>query len=77
VAITGEICLQGRVSEIGGLELKLLGGIKAGVKTFIYPQENAKDFGKFMEKYGDKPFLTGIQFIAVETIEEVLPLVFL
>jgi ATP-dependent Lon protease len=76
VAITGEICLQGRVCEIGGLELKLLGGIKAGIKTFIYPHDNAKDFDKFMEKYGTKPFLTGIQFIAVATIEEVLPFVF-
>jgi ATP-dependent Lon protease len=76
VAITGEICLQGRVSEIGGLELKLLGGIRAGIKTFIYPQDNAKDFEKFMEKYSGKTFLTGIQFIAVERIEEVLPLVF-
>lgn len=77
VAITGEICLQGRVSEIGGLELKLLGGIRAGIKTFIYPQANVKDFEKFMEKYGGKAFLTGIQFIAVEMIEEVLPLVFI
>jgi len=76
IAITGEICLQGRVTAIGGLDLKILGGIRAGVKTFIYPQENIKDFGKFMEKYGDKSFVQGIKFIAVERIEEVLDLVF-
>ena len=38
-AITGEINLQGRVSAIGGLELKILGGIRAGIKTFIYPKD--------------------------------------
>jgi ATP-dependent Lon protease len=76
IAITGEICLQGRVTAIGGLELKILGGIRAGVKTFIYPQENIKDFNKFMEKYGEKAFVKGIEFIAVERIEEVLPLIF-
>jgi ATP-dependent Lon protease len=76
IAITGEICLQGRVTAIGGLELKILGGIRAGVKTFIYPQENIKDFNKFIEKYGEKAFVKGIKFIAVECIEEVLPLIF-
>lgn len=76
VAITGEICLQGRVSAIGGLELKILGGLRAGIKTFIYPQENEKDFEKFMKKYATKPALVGKQFFAVETIEEVIPLIF-
>ena len=76
VAITGEICLQGRVTAIGGLELKILGGIRAGVKTFIYPKENEKDFTKFMKMYGEKPFIQAIQFIAVERIEEVMPLIF-
>ena len=76
VAITGEICLHGRVTAIGGLELKILGGIRAGVKTFIYPEENKKDFNKFMEKYGKKAFVQDIEFIAVERIEEVLPLIF-
>jgi len=77
VAITGEICLQGRVTAIGGLELKLLGGIRAGVKTFIYPRENDKDFLKFMKKYGEKPDVIDIQFIAVDRIEEVIPLIFI
>jgi endopeptidase La len=76
VAITGEICLSGRVTAIGGLELKLLGGIKAGVKTFIYPQDNHKDFLKFKEKYGEKQTVKDIQFIPVEHIESVLLEVF-
>jgi len=77
IAITGEINLQGKVSAIGGLELKILGGIKAGVKTFIYPEENIKDYNKFVEKYKDKDvYDDSITFIASNDIKEVLKLVF-
>jgi endopeptidase La len=76
VAITGEICLSGRVTAIGGLELKILGGIKAGVKTFIYPQDNHKDFIKIQEKYGDSPMFKEIKFIPVDHINKVLLEVF-
>jgi ATP-dependent Lon protease len=77
IAITGEINLQGRVSAIGGLELKILGGIKAGVKMFIYPEENNKDYKKFIEKYKDKKVLNDdISFTAVKNITEVLDIVF-
>jgi ATP-dependent Lon protease len=76
VAITGEICLQGRVTAIGGLTLKIVGGLRAGVKTFIYPNENEKDFAKFMKTYATHPMVLNVQFIAVERIEEVIPLIF-
>jgi ATP-dependent Lon protease len=76
VAITGEICLKGNVTAIGGLELKILGGIKAGVTHFIYPKENNKEFKEFYEKYKDKSILNNVTFSQVETLEEVLPLVF-
>jgi len=75
VAITGEINLQGFVTEIGGLELKILGGIRAGVKTFIYPKSNKKDFDKFVEKYPTTD-ISDIEFHHVSKIEEVLKLVF-
>ena len=54
VAITGEINLQGCVTAIGGLELKILGGIKAGIEHFIFPDENIKQYELFLEKYKDK-----------------------
>jgi len=75
-AITGEICLNGRVTEIGGLDLKILGGIKAGIKEFIYPNENKKDFDVFMEKYSDDDLIKDIQFHPIDTIEEVFQLIF-
>jgi endopeptidase La len=76
IAITGEITLDGKVTEIGGLDLKFLGGIKAGVTVFIYPKENQKDYDSFMEKYKDDELTNGIKFYSVETIEEVFELVF-
>ena len=75
IAITGEINLQGYVTEIGGLELKILGGIKAGVKTFIFPKTNHKDYIIFLEKYKDID-LTDIIFKEVRHIKEVFDLVF-
>ncbi len=76
IAITGEITLDGKVTEIGGLDLKFLGGIKAGVTEFIYPKENQKDYYSFMEKYKNDELTNNIKFNAVETIEEVFELIF-
>lgn len=76
VAITGEINLQGQVTAIGGLDSKILGGIRAGVKRFLYPKENHREFEEFMEKYGGKAFLDEIEFIEISRIEEVFNHVF-
>lgn len=76
VAITGEMNLQGCVTAIGGLDLKILGGIQAGVKEFIFPEENDKEFNEFMEKYKDKKIIEGIKFNKVSHITEVLKLVY-
>ena len=76
-AITGEINLQGRVSAIGGLELKILGGIRAGIKSFIYPFDNKKDFDKIIEKYKDINVIPDeISFTPVKNIKNVLDIVF-
>ena len=72
VAITGEICLSGRVTAIGGLQEKVLGGIKAGVKHFIFPKENEREYNKIVKTYGNKQILDGITFTSVDTIYEAL-----
>ena len=69
-AITGEICLQGNITAIGGLDLKILGGMKAGVKSFLYPKDNEKDFKLFCEKHSSK--LDGYNFYEIKTIEDVI-----
>jgi ATP-dependent Lon protease len=70
IAITGEISLQGKISAIGGLDLKILGGLRAGVTTFYYPKANSKDFKLFYNKYEKN--MTGCLFIEIETIEHAL-----
>ena len=76
VAITGEISLDGCVTEIGGLDLKILGGIKAGVKEFLFPLDNAKDHSTFMEKYANNQMMNGIVFHKVSHINEVFEIIF-
>ena len=76
LAITGEINLQGNVTAIGGLDVKIIGGIKAGVKEFIFPEENKKDYDKFLKKYENSDTLQNITFHTVSTIDQVLKLVF-
>jgi ATP-dependent Lon protease len=76
IAITGEISLDGCVTEIGGLDLKILGGIKAGVTEFLFPYENEKDFAKFLDKYKDSELIKDVVFHKVNHINEVFELVF-
>ena len=76
IAITGEMNLQGNVTEIGGLDCKINGGIRAGVKEFIFPEKNITQFNKFLEKYGKTEKIKNIIFHKVSNIQQVLKLVF-
>ena len=76
IGITGEMTLDGDVTEIGGLDLKILGGISAGIKEFIFPYENQKDYHTFMEKYKDTEIIKNILFHPVNNIHEILQLIF-
>jgi ATP-dependent Lon protease len=74
-AMTGEIQMSGHITAIGGLNHKILGSLKAGVKEFIYPKENKKDFDDFYEKYKDDERLKDIKFYEVDHISEALDLI--
>ena len=75
-AVTGEASdLNGKVGEIGALNYKFKGGIKAGVKSFIFPKENAKDYDDFMKKYGSTDLVKGISFHQVDHIDEAIALI--
>jgi ATP-dependent Lon protease len=76
IAITGEISLDGFITEIGGLDLKILGAIKAGVNEILFPVENKKDFDKFFDKYKDDELIKDIKFYPVNQIQEVFDIVF-
>lgn len=67
IAITGEISIQGRVKAVGGVFEKIYGAKQAGVKTVIIPRENAKDI---------PPGLLGINICPVDTVEQVLEILY-
>jgi len=74
-AMTGEIQMSGEITAIGGLNYKILGSIKAGVREFIYPKENKKDFDEFYEKYKNDEILKDIKFYEVNEVSEALELI--
>jgi ATP-dependent Lon protease len=76
VAITGEINFQGSIMAIGGLEYKIIGGLKAGIKTFLYPKSNTDNFKDFIEKYSENIDISGATFIEVEHISETFTHIF-
>ena len=74
IAITGEINLSGEITAIGGLDIKISNGIRAGVKTFLYPKENNREFVEWKNIY--KKEHPDITFIEISTIEQVFTHVF-
>ena len=50
VAMTGEITLRGRVLPIGGVKEKVLGAVRAGIRTIVLPKENAADLEDLPEE---------------------------
>ena len=49
IAMTGEIELTGKITKIGGLNFKLIGAKKAGIKLVYVPKENEKDLEEIKE----------------------------
>jgi len=73
--ITGETSFGMNLTEIGGLEHKIIQSIPSGVTEFIFPVENKQDFDKIMEKYKDNEILKGIKFHCVNDIHTVFDLI--
>ena len=73
--ITGETHFGFYLTEIGGLQEKIIHSIKAGITEFIFPKENQSDFDKIMEKYKDNNIIKGIKFHSISHIDEVLDLI--
>ena len=49
-AMTGEINLEGNITAIGGLEEKLEGAKRVGIKKVLIPEENKKDLVKIIKR---------------------------
>jgi len=75
IAITGEIDLNGNVTEIGGLDAKLNGAKRAGVNIALIPQENQREFDIVVK---NNPELLDKKFkvIKISTIQDALKHIF-
>ncbi len=70
VAMTGEITLRGKVLRIGGLKEKSLAAYRHGIRKIVIPKENLPDLEDIPMSVRKK-----IDFQAVDTFEDVIPLV--
>ena len=71
IAMTGEINLEGKITAIGGLEEKLEGAKRAGVKLVLFPKENIKHLDKIKER--NLTLLDdNFKVIPIESFEEVI-----
>ena len=73
--ITGETHFGHLLTEIGGLEEKIIHSIKSGIKEFIFPKENQTDFNKIQEKYKNNKILDGIKFHSINHINDAMNLI--
>jgi len=69
LAMTGEITLRGRVLPIGGVKEKVLGAVRAGIRTVVLPKENAPDLDDLPEDVR-----SSLEVQLVEDLDEVLTL---
>ncbi len=69
IAMTGEITLNGRVLPIGGVKEKVLGGVRAGITSFILPKANEPDLDDIPAEVREK-----IAVVFVTDLAEVLAL---
>ena len=69
LAVTGEITLRGRVLPIGGVKEKVLGAVRAGIRTIVLPKENAADLEDLPEEVRKS-----LEVHLVEDLGEVLSL---
>jgi ATP-dependent Lon protease len=67
VAVTGEVSIQGKVKQIGGIPEKIYGARQAGMRKLIIPEENRNDVPSDTH---------GIEIVQAATVEDVLPHVF-
>ncbi|RDA96091.1 hypothetical protein CP533_1718 [Ophiocordyceps camponoti-saundersi (nom. inval.)] len=70
MAMTGEISLRGRVTAVGGIKEKLIGALRAGVKTVLLPAQNRKDVKDLPQEVKD-----GLEIVHVSHIWEAIRLV--
>lgn len=72
VAMTGEVTLRGKALQIGGLKAKTIAAHRAGIKTVLMPDDNAKDIPELPERIRQD-----LDLVCVSNLDEVLELALL
>ena len=67
MAMTGEITLRGRVLPVGGVKEKVLGALRAGIRTVVLPERNESDLEEIPDAARDQ-----LEFKFAAKIEDVL-----
>ncbi|MFQ5352902.1 MAG: endopeptidase La, partial [Candidatus Binatia bacterium] len=70
LAMTGEITLRGAILPVGGIKEKVLAARRAGIRTVVIPQRNAKDVGEIEEHLKH-----GLEFRYVDSMHDLLDFV--
>ncbi|KAF2838797.1 ATP-dependent protease La [Patellaria atrata CBS 101060] len=65
IAMTGEVSLRGKVTPVGGIKEKLIGALRAGVKTVLLPAGNRKEVREVPQEVRD-----GLEIVHVGSIWE-------
>lgn len=63
IAVTGEISLQGKIKPVGGVQEKIYGAKRAGMRRVFIPAQN---------RYGLSVAVNEIEIVPVESIEELM-----
>lgn len=64
VAVTGEVSIQGKIKQVGGIAEKIYGARQAGMRKVIIPEENRHDV---------PADLKGLEVVTAATVMDVLP----
>jgi ATP-dependent Lon protease len=67
VSMTGEITLRGKVLPVGGIKEKVLAAHRAGVRTVVLPQDNARDLDDVPEDVR-----ADLTFVLADHVDDVL-----
>ncbi|KAK5130232.1 hypothetical protein LTR08_002278 [Meristemomyces frigidus] len=68
LAMTGEVSLRGKVLPVGGITMKLIGALRAGVKKVLLPVANRKDLKDLPVEVTE-----GMEIVLVSHVWEALP----
>ncbi len=64
VAITGEVSIQGKIKQVGGIAEKIYGARQAAMRKVIIPEENQRDVPSDLK---------GLEVVTAATVADVLP----